>query len=129
VLVFDPSGKGRRVYASGIRNCVGMAINPTTGDLWCSTNERDGQITNRICKVTGLRITLHQYRHAVAAVYLKDHPGDYETVRRFLGHRNMRTTVNFYCGLETIQASRMLNDVIRRHRKSLGHPAETGERP
>jgi glucose/arabinose dehydrogenase len=42
VLVFDPSGKDRRVYASGIRNCVGMAINPSTGDLWCSVNERDG---------------------------------------------------------------------------------------
>jgi glucose/arabinose dehydrogenase len=42
ILVFDPNGKDQRIYASGIRNCVGMAINPTTGDLWCSTNERDG---------------------------------------------------------------------------------------
>jgi len=42
VLVFDPHGKGRRVFATGIRNCVGLAINPSTGDLWCSTNERDG---------------------------------------------------------------------------------------
>jgi glucose/arabinose dehydrogenase len=42
VLVFDPQGKDRRIYATGIRNCVGLAINPTTGDLWCSTNERDG---------------------------------------------------------------------------------------
>ena len=42
VLVFSPKGEGRRIYASGIRNCVGMAVNSTTGDLWCSTNERDG---------------------------------------------------------------------------------------
>jgi len=42
VLVFDPQGKNRKVYAAGIRNCVGVAVNPTTGDLWCSTNERDG---------------------------------------------------------------------------------------
>ena len=42
VLVFNPNGEGRRIYASGIRNCVGMAVNSTTGDLWCSTNERDG---------------------------------------------------------------------------------------
>jgi glucose/arabinose dehydrogenase len=42
VLVFDPQGKGRRIFATGIRNCVGLAINPATGDLWCSTNERDG---------------------------------------------------------------------------------------
>jgi glucose/arabinose dehydrogenase len=42
VLVFDPQGKGRRIFATGIRNCVGLAIHPSTGDLWCSTNERDG---------------------------------------------------------------------------------------
>ena len=42
VLVFDPLGKNQKVFATGIRNCVGMAVNPTTGDLWCSTNERDG---------------------------------------------------------------------------------------
>ncbi len=87
------------------------------------------QITKRIQKVTGLRITLHQYRHAAAAVYLKHHPGDYETVRRFLGHRNVRTTVKFYCGLETIQATRMLGDVVRRHRKIDNDPDEIGDRP
>jgi integrase len=87
------------------------------------------QIKERIQKMTGLRITLHQYRHAAAAVYLKHHPGDYETVRRFLGHRNIRTTVNFYCGLETIEATRMLNDVVRRHRKLETDPDEIDDRP
>jgi glucose/arabinose dehydrogenase len=42
VLVFDPEGGGRQVFASGIRNCVGLAVHPSTGDVWCSTNERDG---------------------------------------------------------------------------------------
>jgi glucose/arabinose dehydrogenase len=42
VLVFDPQGQGRRIFAAGIRNCVGLAIEPKTGDVWCSTNERDG---------------------------------------------------------------------------------------
>jgi glucose/arabinose dehydrogenase len=41
VLVFDPQGKNRRIFATGIRNCVGMAVHPATGDLWCATNERD----------------------------------------------------------------------------------------
>jgi glucose/arabinose dehydrogenase len=41
VLAFDPDGKNRRIYATGIRNCVGMAVHPATADLWCSTNERD----------------------------------------------------------------------------------------
>jgi len=41
VLEFTPEGKLVKVYAYGIRNCVGEAINPITGELWCSTNERD----------------------------------------------------------------------------------------
>jgi len=41
VLEYAPDGKFVKIYASGIRNCVGEAINPTTGQLWCSTNERD----------------------------------------------------------------------------------------
>jgi glucose/arabinose dehydrogenase len=42
VLEFTPEGKFVKIYASGLRNCVGEAINPVTGELWCSTNERDG---------------------------------------------------------------------------------------
>jgi hypothetical protein len=42
VLAFTPEGKDRRVYATGLRNCVGMAVQPGTGELWCSVNERDG---------------------------------------------------------------------------------------
>ncbi len=42
VLAFDPQGGGRKVFANGIRNCVGLAVHPKSGDLWCSTNERDG---------------------------------------------------------------------------------------
>ena len=41
VLEYTPEGKFVEVYATGIRNCVGEAINPITGELWCSTNERD----------------------------------------------------------------------------------------
>jgi glucose/arabinose dehydrogenase len=41
VLQYTPDGKFVKVYAYGIRNCVGEAINPTTGELWCSVNERD----------------------------------------------------------------------------------------
>jgi glucose/arabinose dehydrogenase len=41
ILEFNPDGSAPRVYASGIRNAVGIAIHPNTGELWCSTNERD----------------------------------------------------------------------------------------
>jgi glucose/arabinose dehydrogenase len=42
VLAFDPDGKNKKLFATGIRNCVGLAIQPRSGTPWCSTNERDG---------------------------------------------------------------------------------------
>ena len=42
VLAFSPEGERRRVYASGLRNCSGLTLQPQTGALWCVVNERDG---------------------------------------------------------------------------------------
>jgi glucose/arabinose dehydrogenase/cytochrome c2 len=43
ILVTDPEGHDPlHIFATGIRNGVGLAVNPDTGDLWVSTNERDG---------------------------------------------------------------------------------------
>jgi glucose/arabinose dehydrogenase len=43
ILVTDPEGRQPlHAFATGIRNGVGIAIDPQTGDLWTSTNERDG---------------------------------------------------------------------------------------
>lgn len=41
VRVFDPEGKTIRNYATGLRNCSGLAMQPGTDDLWCVVNERD----------------------------------------------------------------------------------------
>ena len=42
VLSFTPEGGDKQFFATGLRNCVGLAVQPGTGDLWCSVNERDG---------------------------------------------------------------------------------------
>ncbi len=42
VLSFNPDGTDAKIFATGIRNCVGLAVHPSTGDAYCSTNERDG---------------------------------------------------------------------------------------
>ena len=41
VLSFDPEGHDKQIFATGIRNCVGLAVHPATKDVWCATNERD----------------------------------------------------------------------------------------
>ena len=49
ILVMNPDGSNLRVYAYGIRNAGGgLAINPKTGELWCSVNERDGLGNNLV---------------------------------------------------------------------------------
>ncbi|HZQ17202.1 MAG TPA: sorbosone dehydrogenase family protein [Terriglobales bacterium] len=48
ILEYTPDGKFVKVFASGIRNPVEMAINPKTGELWTATNERDGLGNNLV---------------------------------------------------------------------------------
>jgi glucose/arabinose dehydrogenase len=42
ILVSDPEGKDVRIFASGMRNAVGIGFNPDSGNLWAAVNERDG---------------------------------------------------------------------------------------
>lgn len=41
ILEINPDGTGERIYASGLRNPVGMDWNPANGELWTAVNERD----------------------------------------------------------------------------------------
>lgn len=109
-----------------------------SNDLWLFPGETGGckdaktisdQITERIEKATGLRITVHQFRHAAAAIWLKYKPGDYETVRRMLGHRSIQTTIKFYCGLETMQANIIFGGLVRKLMTVEVEPPEAGIQP
>jgi hypothetical protein len=71
-----------------------------------------GQITQRIYLATGLRMTVHQFRHAAGAIILKHRPGEYELVRQLLGHRTVQTTINAYIGLENIHASEIFSKIV-----------------
>ena len=71
-----------------------------------------GQITKRICRATGLQMTVHQFRHAAGAIILLRRPGEYELVRQLLGHRNVQTTINSYIGLESIRASEIFSQLV-----------------
>jgi integrase len=62
----------------------------------------------------GIRITCHQFRHAAAAIILRNDPGNYEFVRRVLGHKSIKTTRDFYIGLETMEANRHYGKILRR---------------
>lgn len=73
------------------------------------------QIVGRIYKSTGLKMTVHQFRHAAGAIILKQRPGEYELVRQLLGHRSIETTMNSYIGLDGIQASEIFTNIVMAH--------------
>jgi integrase len=72
------------------------------------------QIVDQVEKVAGMRVTVHQYRHAAAAMLLKHRPGEYELVRQLLGHKSVETTKRFYLDLETTAASEIYTDILSR---------------
>jgi glucose/arabinose dehydrogenase len=41
ITICDPDGKNARLYGTGLRNPVGLAIEPVTGEIWTAVNERD----------------------------------------------------------------------------------------
>jgi integrase len=63
-------------------------------------------------KYVGVEINPHLFRHIAAKLYLDRNPGDYETIRRVLGHTSLSTTVKFYAGMETAAATRRYDDTI-----------------
>jgi hypothetical protein len=73
------------------------------------------QISERILKATGLRMTVRQFRQAAGALILMRRPGEYELVRRILGHRKLSTTISAYIGLEGIQASEIFGKIVMEH--------------
>jgi len=70
------------------------------------------QIVDAILEKTGIKMNLHLFRHIGALLFLRAHPGEYETVRRFLGHKSIETTIRFYVGLESVAAFRRYEETV-----------------
>jgi integrase len=101
--------------------------------LWLFPGETGGvktsrtlslQITDRVLKATGLRLTVHQFRHAAAAIFIKERPGQFELARQLMGHKSITTTMRFYVALETIFANEAFNDIIKKRLDEAMEPAE-----
>ncbi len=41
VMEFNPDGSGQKIFAKGLRNAVGLAVNPKTDTVWVTVNGRD----------------------------------------------------------------------------------------
>jgi integrase len=77
------------------------------------------QLCEAVKKHTGLTINPHLYRHIAAFFYLAANPGDYETVKRLLGHKSVDTTMTFYAEFDTLAARRLYTDLILDRKQDL----------
>jgi integrase len=75
-------------------------------------------IEKTILRHLGLKMTCHQFRHLAAKLILDENPGAFELVRQLLGHKNLKTTVNSYAGLNTRRAGRPHAELLTKLRES-----------
>lgn len=89
-------------------------------------------IEKAVYRSIGIRLTPHQFRHFAAKVILDANPGAHELVRQLLVHKNMKTTTNYYAGINTMRAGRAHAELLmqlkaqsslpkRKRPKSLGN--------
>jgi site-specific recombinase XerD len=72
------------------------------------------QITATVEDRVGIRVTPHQYRHAAAALIIRE-TDDYELAKRVLGHKSLATTTKFYLGLESVFATERFGEIVQAH--------------
>jgi len=85
---------------------------PRTGGGCKAQSTLCQQIVEAVRRRTGLRLTVHQFRHAAAKVLLDREPGNFETLKHLLGHRNLKSTLDFYAEVQTTNAGRHYDDII-----------------
>lgn len=77
------------------------------------------QISATVKRYTGMAFNVHLFRHAAGKLFLDARPGQYEVVRRVLGHRSIATTTAIYTGAETRSAGSHFAAVIAERRRTM----------
>jgi integrase len=90
-----------------------------------TSNTLAKQIPQTVFRYTGLRINVHLFRHAAGKLFLDARPGQYEVMRRVLGHRSITTTTSLYAGAETRSAGSHFAAVIAERRRLLEQQSKT----
>ncbi len=80
------------------------------------------QLQEKLLERLGFKMTPHQFRHFSAWLYLRRHPGEFVTVQKLLGHKNIKTTINFYAKLDTATAAQHYDAIIAAERQTFSGP-------
>lgn len=79
-------------------------------------------LSTKVCRTirreTGVTMNMHLFRHLAARLWLDAHPGEYEALRRILGHSALSSTLNAYAGFEAGTATRLYAEVVEAARRA-----------
>lgn len=70
------------------------------------------QISRMVHQRLGIEFNAHLVRHLAALLFLTRNPGDYRGASRLLGHRDTRSTIRNYCGLEAEGVTSIFDQLI-----------------
>ncbi|MHB2168967.1 tyrosine-type recombinase/integrase [Alsobacter sp. R-9] len=101
-----------REHRPGLADTDTKVLFPGRGSQAKRGNTFGRQITELVHRYTGLTINPHLFRHIAAKLYLDVRPGQYEVMRRVLGHKKMSTTTGFYSGAESTAAVLHFDGVV-----------------
>ena len=93
------------------------ALFPGKGGKAKSQGVLSAQVSRTVFRYTGLKFNVHLFRHAAGKIFLDARPGQYEVVRRVLGHKSIATTTSVYTGAETRSAGLHFASVIAERRR------------
>ncbi|WP_170417255.1 site-specific integrase [Ruegeria arenilitoris] len=100
-------------FRSQVSQANGRALFPRSSDGKSRAPSNFGsELTQRVYRETGLKVHPHLFRHIAAKLYLKERPGDFETVRRLLKHKRLQTTMDFYASLSNQWAHDHYDEVV-----------------
>lgn len=85
-------------------------------------------LSKTVTKAIGADFNPHLARHFAAWNFLQANPGQYEVVRRVLGHKDIRTTITFYVGLEADASAKHFDATVLRDRAATRHIAKQAYR-
>lgn len=107
-----------REYRPHLLRAETSALFPGEGAGPKSAGTLSGQVKKIIHDYLGLQFNMHLFRHAGTKIYLDVRPGNYEVMRRVLGHRSINTTTSTYAGAENKTAGLHFAAVLNERRKS-----------
>lgn len=83
-----------------------------SGGDFRSPAQLGSELTSLIYRETGLIMNAHLFRHFAGMMFLTHNPGEFETVRRILGHKKLDTTTSFYARFSNKAAIKRYDETV-----------------